>query len=366
MHRVRLLLSVLAGAALLAGCAAPAPPVRPQPLPPLEVSLELVAGERHELPVNLVNTNCAAEITLGVTSETPWVRLPEPAAVPGLAPGRPGRLAVVLDLTAVPPGPREGLLEVRCVDCPRACVGQRDIRLRLAVASPPMAAVDHTLALFHDLAAADLPRRLRGVHPAEMLAALTREVPGFQEYLRRLRTEAGAEPRFRIVPPGAAAAPWPATWPLAQAPPMRLQAPDAWVLVDFLPTSPAPARGGPAAPRDAPPPPESPPPLFHYAVDPQRWSAGSRVWHLLCAEPTTLRRVVVKLTYADGADRREEAIESARWSPCPAAAPSSARAYRLDQPTRDATPGRVVIASGYFLDRRTQAGPVIAVPLPVD
>lgn len=343
-----------------AGVRAPTPP----PSPPPVVDLELVSGERRTFPLTLANSNCEAAITYTVSTEAAWVHLPEPAEVAGLTSGARGTLRVGLDLTGAAVGERQARLAVSCPACPPNCHYPREVVLRVAVVSHRLPAVDLTLGLFHDLAVARAGERLRNTHPSEVFAVLSAAVPGFQAYLRRLRGETGVEPSIRVLPAGEGTTAWPARWPLPEAPPMLLREGSVDLLFEFHPADevrparlPQPGTGAP-----------TPPPLLHYQVDPERWPRGGRVRHRLCSHPATLRRVVGKLTYGDGtADRREEGIDEGRWTDCPLpAAGAGVRAYELEQPARSQAPSGLVVASAYFLDNRTQAGPVIVIPLQVD
>lgn len=345
------------------GSRTPTPPP-PPPTPPPVVDLELVSGERRTETLTLANSNCEGAITYTVSTDAPWVHLPEPAEVAGLASGARGTLPVGLDLAGADVGERQARLAVSCPNCPPECNYPREVVLRVAVVSHRLPAVDLTLGLFHDLAAAPAGERLRETEPPEVFAVLSAAVPGFQAYLRRLRRETGAQPSIRVLPAGEGTAEWPARWPLPEAPPMLLREGSVDLLFEFHPADdvqparlPQPGAGAP-----------TPPPLLHYQVDPERWPRGGRVRHRLCSEPATLRHVVGKLTYGDGtADRREEEIDENRWSDCPLpAAGASVRAYELEQPARGQSPSGLVVASAYFLDNRTEAGPVIAIPLLVD
>lgn len=349
-----------------AGVPAPAPPpaLAPLPLPPPVLDLELVSGERRTVQLALENSNCEGAITYIVSTDAPWVHLPEPAEVAGLASGARGTLPVGLDLPGVAVGERQARLAVSCPNCPPDCLYAREVVLRVAVVSHRLPAVDLTLGLFHDLAAARAGERLRDTHQREVFAVLSAAVPGFQAYLRRLRLETGAEPRIRVLPAGEGTMAWPANWPLPEAPPMLLREGSVDLLFEFHPADdvrparlPQPGAGAP-----------TPPPLLHYEVDPERWPRGGRVRHLLCSHPATLRHVVGKLTYGDGtADRLDEGIDEGRWSDCPVPAPGAdVRAYLLEQAARGQAPTGVVVASAYFLNDRTAAGPVIAIPLLVD
>lgn len=344
-----------------AGVRAPTPP----PSTPPVVDLELVSGERRTFPLTLANSSCEAAITYTVSTEAAWVHLPEPAEVAGLTSGARGTLRVGLDLTGAAVGERQARLAVSCPACPPNCQYPREVVLRVAVVSHRLPAVDLTLGLFHDLAMAGAGERLREAHPAEVFAVLSAAVPGFQSYLRQLQREIGAQLRIRVLAAGEGTTAWPARWPLAEAPPMLLRDGSVDLLVEFHPAEDVlPARlpqpGAAQAPR--------PPPLLYYQVDPKRWPRGGQVQHLLCSEPATLQRVVVKLTYVGGtADRREQAIDVSRWTACPVPTRGDGvRAYRLEQPTRGKAATRIVVASAYFLDNRTEAGPVIAIPLLVD
>lgn len=340
---------------------APSPP----PPPPSVVDLELMSGERHTVPLTLANSSCDTAITYTVSTDTAWVRLPEPAEVAGLARGARGTLRVGLDLTGAAVGERQARLAVSCPTCPPSCQYPREVVLRVAVLSHRLPAVDLTLGLFHDLAVAGASERLREAHPAEVFAVLSAAVPGFQSYLRRLQREIGAQPRIRVLAAGEGTTAWPVRWPLAEAPPMLLRDGSVDVLVEFHPADDVrPARLPQPGAAQAP----GPPPLLHYQVDPERWPQGGRVRHLLCSEPATLRRVVGKLTYGGGtADRREQAIDEERWADCPVPTRGDGvRAYHLEQTARGQAATRIVVASAYFLDNRTEAGPVIAVPLLVD
>lgn len=339
------------------GGPAPAPP------PPV-VDFELLSGERRTVPLSLANSSCDTPVTYTVSTDAAWVDLPEPAEVAGLARGARGTLRVGVDLTGAAVGERQARLAVRCPTCPPNCFYPREVVLRVAVLSRRLPAVDLTLGLFHDLAVAQAGERLREVHPREVFAVLSAAVPGFQDYLRRLRRETGAEPTIRVLPAGEGTAAWPERWPLPDAPPMLLRGRSVDLLVEFHPADdirparlPQPGAGAP-----------TPPPLVHYQVDPERWPRGGRVRHHLCSDPATLRHVVGKLTYGNGtADRHEERIDEARWTDCPVPGHGAGvRSYVLEQPARGQAPTRVVVASAYFLDDRTQAGPVIAIPLFVD
>jgi hypothetical protein len=328
------------------------------------VDVEAVSGERRTISLGLANANCDGSIAYSVSTEASWVRLPEPAEVSGLVRGARGSLAVELDLTGAAEGERQARLSVSCPTCPANCLYSREVVLRVAVVTHRLPAVDLTLDLFHDLAVAGAGERLRETHPAEVFAVLSAEVPGFQAYLRRLR-RVGAQPQIRVLAAGEGTTAWPARWPLAEAPPMLLRDGSVDLLVEFNPVDDIrPARLPQPGAAQAP----GPPPLLYYQVDPERWPRGGQVRHLLCSEPATLRRVVGKLTYGGGtADRHEQAIDEDGWADCPVPTPGDGvRAYRLEQPARGQAPTRIVVASAYFLDVRTEAGPVITVPLLVD
>lgn len=342
------------------GGRAPSPP----PPPPPVVDLELVSGERRSVRLALANSSCDAAITYTVSTDAAWVDLPEPAEVAGLTRGARGTLPVGLDLTGAAVGERQARLAVRCPTCPPNCQYSREVVLRVAVVSHRLPAIDLTLGLFHEIAAARAGERLRQAHPREVFAVLSAVAPGFQAYLRHLRRETGAEPSVRVLPAGEGTAAWPDRWPLPEAPPMLLHEGSVDLLVEFHPAAdvrparlPQPSAGA-----------ATPPPLVHYQVDPERWPRGGRVQHRLCSHPATLRRVVGKLTYGDGtADRLEKEIDEGRWSDCPVPGHGAEiRSYGLEQPARGQAPTRVVVASAYFLDNRTEAGPVIAIPLLVD
>lgn len=338
----------------------------PPPSPPVVAEVEAVRGERHPYPLRFHNSSCQSPISYTVSTEADWVHLDEPATVSGLAPGARAVLPVELDLTDAAEGVREARLSVSCPTCPAVCSYPREIVLRVAVVSHRLPALDLTLDLFQDFVEAGAGERLRDAHPAEVFAVLTATVPGFQAYLVRLRRELGAEARIWALAPGEGTAALPQRWPLPEAPPMLLQTGDVDLVVELHPAAaPQPAR---LAQPGAAAGPAGPPPLVYYQVDPERWPRTGGVRHLLCSEPATLRRVVGKLTYGDGsADRREERIEADRWVACPVSAGGgSVRGYVLEQPARRKPTRRVVVASAYFLDVRTQAGPVISVPLWVE
>lgn len=352
-------------AVLLCACAVTRRVPPPPPQPPQVVDVEAVGGDRRTVSLGLANSSCDGSITYSVSTESPWVRLPEPAEVSGLVRGARGSLPVELDLTGAPEGERQARLSVSCPTCPANCLYPREVVLRVAVVSHRLPAVDLTLDLFHDLAVAGAGERLREAHPAEVIAVLSAAVPGFQAYLHRLRREIGAQPRIRVLAAGEGTTAWPARWPLPEAPPMLLREGTVDLLVEFHPAVDVrPARLPQPGAAHAP----GPPPLVYYQVDPERWPRGGRVRHLLCSEPATLRRVVGKLTYGGGtADRLEQAIDEDRWADCPVPTPGDGvRAYRLEQPARGQAATRIVVASAYFLDVRTEAGPVIVVPLRVD
>ena len=337
----------------------------PEPAAP-HVSLTATAGNRAETAIGFRNGTCDQPATFVLSTDSLWIELPPPAEIRGLAPGASAQLPLVLDLTRIAPGERRATLRVRCPNCPARCVHPDEVVLSVTVAPPEPPSIRLTLGLFHRLATTSRLDPLVDAPSDEIFARLTEVVPGFQQYLRGLRRAAGVVPRFRFVAPGRSTdVPdlWPQSFP-ATTPPMLLLSPDLWTLVTFEPVTEI--RPASLFQATATPPPI--PPLLHYLVAPERWEPYARIDHRLCAEPATLRWAIVSLTYGGGTvDRLPRRIDPDRWEPCPegSGASASARAYALGQPTRSAAPSRLVVAAGYFVDRQTRAGPVLAVPLPV-